>query len=344
MCCQGIRAVNACVRVVRVTAHDLHAVVDKARNGRRRRGNRLLRILGFRGRGLNRGAGLIHVLRAKVERFVRIDHVEVANGQVIVRHNAADNISADHIDLCRAGAGTGGLTELTFFIVLHNDRADLIARHSRCCERYCGDRIAHGLLRRGNPGISVRIEGNVVRLVESAAIGRRKLCAAAIQHAVVHHRVVKVLRNTARYPFRRVRLVSTGHGNRQRRLNILQRIGSIVPAAKVIARIRHARKIRERRSRIGIACSRGSAVRVNQRNARKARNVSQKSAGLARNGVARIAAVRNPRTVSGVKGNRGRCRINRQRRGCHGKYHDSRHRRGDPRLEIMSQSHLIPPQ
>ena len=131
MCCQGIRAVNACVRVIRVTAHDLHAVIDKARNGRRCRGNRLLRILGIRGRRLDRGTGLIHVLRAERERLVGIDHVEVANGQVIIRHNAADNISAAYAYLFRAGAGTGGLTELTLFIILYNDRADLIARHSR---------------------------------------------------------------------------------------------------------------------------------------------------------------------------------------------------------------------
>ena len=131
VCCQGIRAVNACVRVVRVTAHDLHAVIDKAGNGRRCRGDRLLRILGICGRRLDRGTGLIHVLRAESEALVGIDHIEVANGQVIIRHNAADNISAAYACLFRAGAGTGGLTELTLFIILYNDRADLIARHSR---------------------------------------------------------------------------------------------------------------------------------------------------------------------------------------------------------------------
>ena len=260
VCSKLVRTVNASVLVIRITAHNLHAVVDIARNGRRRHADRLLRILVLRGRCFNRGTGLIHILRAEREKLARIHNIEITNGQVIVRHHAAYDIATDHIDLRSAGAGTGILTEFALFVVLYNNRSYLIAGNRRWGERNCGDRIAHGLLRRGNPGRTVRVEGNVVAGIEAAAIGRRKLGVAAVQHAVVHYRVVEVLRHTARNPFRCVRLAIARHCNRKRRLNILQRIGSIVPAAKGVARIGHAPKIRERRSCIGIACVCGSTV------------------------------------------------------------------------------------
>ena len=345
VCCQGIRAVNACVRVIRVTAHDLCAVKDKARNGRRRHVDIFLSTLVIRGSRFNRGAGLIHILRAKGEFLIRIHNIEITNGQVIVRHHAADDISADNTDLCCAGAGTGCLTEFALFIVLYNDRADLIARHRRCGERNCCNRIARSLLRCGNPGCPVRVKGNVVAGIEAAAIGRRKLGGATVQHAVVHYRVVEVLRHTARNPLRRIGHIIV-YPRWKCRFNILQRIGSIVPTTEGIAVIRHSSQIRECRSRVGIACVCRASVRMYQRDTCKARDISQRSSRLGSNNVTRIAIVTpcHIRSIAGVKGNRGRCRIDRQRRGCHGKYHDSRHRRGDPRLEIMSQSHLIPPQ
>ena len=256
------------------------------------------------------------------------------------------------IDRNRARIHLRSLTVLKALVILNQNIVEHIARNRT--QISCTDKALCRHIGR-HPASGIKgVHLVLLRRIIPRSSGRSKIRPAAVTETkvtVVHHIACQICRCREGLPLRRIGccgLIGIGIGKICKGIAIcLLPLGHPIASPCAIRIGRQYRAVARTCSATGCVhrCDSGAAPVT----ARICQRIALLTGKLAADqSIVTVIRLIESRTIARIEddfcGVTVVSRINRQRRGCHGKYHDSRHRRGDPRLEIMSQSHLIPPQ